>query len=54
MESGSVDIRQLLIDRIRNLRDLKAATTMGSTRRNLEDLELFNTKLYYFIFKGKI
>ena len=49
-----IDIRSLLIGRIRELRELKAQTSQGSTLRNLESLELFNTQLYYYIFKRGI
>ena len=54
MEFEGVDIRQLLIGRIRELRELKAITSHGSAFRNIESLELFNVQLYYFIFKKGI
>lgn len=54
MADEGVDIRNLLIGRIRELRELRSATSHGSTLRNIESLELFNVQLYYFIFKKGI
>ena len=49
-----VDIRELLIERIRELRNMKASVSSHEARRSIEDLELFNVNLYYKIFGSKI
>lgn len=54
MATKSVDIRNLLLGRIRELRELKSVVSSGSTLRNIESLELFNVQLYYFIFSKGI
>jgi hypothetical protein len=49
-----VNIREMLIERIRDLRKLKHATVSRRALEQLEDLELLNIKIYYVLFGSKI
>ena len=54
MADESLDIRNILIGRIREIRDLQSRTLSSEASRTLANLELFNVQLYYFIFKTRI
>lgn len=54
MPVEQIDLRELLIERIRELRKEKAKATSRDSIRSLEDLELFNLNLYHKIFGGKV
>lgn len=47
-------IRELLIERIRELRKLKSETSMGSNYRNIEELEFLNMRIYHVVFGRSI
>ena len=54
MSAESVDIRDLLIERIRELRALREGARSQSAIFNIDDMIALNKRIYYYIFKREL
>lgn len=54
MPEESIDIRNLLIERVRELKRDLAKATSAQAIAFIEDMLAVNKRIYFFIFKGEV